>query len=375
VSDTVAACLTAPGAAAIATIAVRGSAAWEIVRRRFHPNSQSGKALPEAPAMGAVWYGRFGAEVADEVVLGLKSTTPIPWVEIHCHGGPQVVRLLLEALSAEGVRIVDWRNFLNDGADPLQALAALQLAEARTTRTAAILLDQYHGAFRNSLTSAIDALERGDPPTILKELAQQARLGRHLVVPWRVTIAGAPNVGKSSLANALAGYQRSVVSPIPGTTRDVVTTTLAIDGWPVEIADTAGMRDSAGSLESLGIERARTAAGSADLCLWVLDASTEPIWPYVADANVRVVVNKIDLPPTWDLDQATDAPRVSANTGAGVRELIERIGEWLIPEPPAAGAAIPFTPFLADRVEEAHRAWDGGEIRSVLNLLRVVSTR
>jgi tRNA modification GTPase len=372
VSDTVAACLTAPGAAAIATIAVRGSAAWEIARRRFAPHSRSGSALPESPTPCAVWYGRFGDEVADEVVLGLKSISPIPWVEIHCHGGPQVVRLIFEALTAEGARIVDWRTFVSDGTDPLQALAALELAEARTARTAAILLDQYHGAFRDALTRAIDELERGDPPTILKDLARHARLGRHLVVPWRVTLAGAPNVGKSSLANAIAGYQRSVVSPIPGTTRDVVTTTLAIDGWPVEIADTAGVRDSAGSLESLGIERARSAAASADLCLWVMDASAEPIWPDVPDPNLRLVVNKVDLPPVWDLNDVYIASRVSASTGAGVRELIAMIGQWLVGKPPAAGTAIPFTPSLADRVEEALRAWESGESRAASGLLRAI---
>jgi tRNA modification GTPase len=375
VSDNVASCLTAPGAAAIATIAVRGSAAWEIFRRRFAPDSRSGTALTEKPTTGAVWYGRFGSEVADEVVLGLKSIAPILWVEIHCHGGPQVVRLILETLSTEGVRIVDWRTFISDGTEPLQALAALQLAEARTTRTAAILLDQYHGAFRNALTRAIDELERGDPPIVLQDLARHARLGRHLVVPWRVTLAGAPNVGKSSLANAIAGYQRSLVSPVPGTTRDVVTTTLAIDGWPVEIADTAGVRDAAGSLESLGIERARTAAASADLCLWVMDASTEPIWPDVPEANVRLVVNKVDLPPAWDLDEASAATRVSASTGAGVRELIERIGTWLVTEPPEPGKGIPFTPSLADRIESALRAYESEEIHTALCLLQTIDSR
>src|SRR5439155_711085 len=113
---------------------------------------------------------------------------------------------------------------------------------------------------------------------ILKELKSRTRLGRHLTNPWRVVVAGAPNVGKSSLVNALAGYARCVVSPTPGTTRDVVSTLIAVDGWPIELLDTAGLRLPGENLEQQGIALARAAVESADLCLWVIDASASPIW-------------------------------------------------------------------------------------------------
>src|SRR5205814_566998 len=168
------------------------------------------------------------------------------------------------------------------GDDAARSAAAAELVRAPTTRTAAVLLDQYHGAFERALQIAQAALEQQDldaATRLLNELAEHAPLGRHLTTPWRVVVAGAPNVGKSSLVNALAGFQRSVVAATPGTTRDVVTTLIAVDGWPVELADTAGLRLGAGSLEAKGIEMARSAAAAADLCLWVLDASAAPVWP------------------------------------------------------------------------------------------------
>jgi tRNA modification GTPase len=279
-------------------------------------------------------------------------------LEVHCHGGREVARFLLELFTAHGLRECTWQEFVRGTGDELRTAAALALAEARTARTAAILLDQYQGAFAAAVASIHAALERDDKSAAaatLGGLTRWASLGRRLTTPWRVTVAGAPNVGKSSLVNALAGYQRSVVSAKPGTTRDVVTTGIAVDGWPVDLADTAGVREEAGGLEEQGIRRARETAAAADLCLWVLDGSVEPVWPGAEIGTVRLVINKTDLPAAWDWSRADDAMHVSARTGAGLGGLCAAMSRWLVPEPPPPGAAVPFTAELADWVEEVWR--------------------
>jgi tRNA modification GTPase len=230
------------------------------------------------------------------------------------------------------------------------------LAEASTVRTAAILLDQYHGAFSKVVRNILDHLHHSQfqqATDQLQELARWIPLGRHLTRPWRVAIAGAPNVGKSSLLNRLAGFQRCVVSPLPGTTRDVVTARLAVDGWPMEFVDTAGVRDQAEALEQQGIELALAAATEADLCLWLLDASAPPVMPPREVPGLRLVINKIDLPPAWNLDQFPQALRISAETGIGIDELQHALSGWLVPQTPTPGAAVPFHPQLGDVIEEA----------------------
>jgi tRNA modification GTPase len=360
------ACLTPPGTGSIATLALRGPRAWEVVRQLFRPLSSSAPPLPAEPEPGRVWLGRLGDGLSDQVVL----TAPRPagpggsWVEVHCHGGREVVRLLLETFAAHGITRCTWQEIERRTADrPLQALATAALAEAATVPTAAVLLDQYQGALGRALTAVLAALDRDDPAEagrLLTELEGRTALGRHLTTPWRVIVAGAPNVGKSSLVNALAGYQRSVVAATPGTTRDVVTAALAVEGWPVELSDTAGFRTGAGPLEEEGIRRAEAALASADLCLWVFDASAAPAWPTAPVGPVRLIVNKTDLPPAWDLGQAAGAVHVSARTGAGLPDLCRALGRWLVPDPPPPGAAVPFTASLAARVAAARLALAAG---------------
>ncbi len=241
-APTYAACLTPPGAGAIAVLAVDGPRAWEIVRPLFR--TRSGVEPPADPPAGRILLGRLGGDVSDEVVLTVKRGGRSQRLELHCHGGRTNVGFFLDLFAARGLRVCDWRAFLRRSEpDPLRAAATVALAEAPTVRTAAILLDQYNGAFAAALDAILTALNHGEINAAsagLKAQARRAGLGRRLTRPWRVAVAGPPNVGKSSLMNALAGYQRSIVSPTPGTTRDVVTTRLAIDGWPVELADTAG---------------------------------------------------------------------------------------------------------------------------------------
>src|SRR5207237_6999014 len=139
---------------------------------------------------------------------------------------------------------------------PHRLLALEQLTRAPTVKTAAILLDQVHGAFDSASAEILGAIHTGDHAAALRRLARLAqtqRLGRHLVEPFRVVIAGAANVGKSSLVNACAGFTRSLVSSIAGTTRDVVSTRIALEGWPVELVDTAGFHESASALEKEGM--------------------------------------------------------------------------------------------------------------------------
>ncbi len=366
----VVACLTPPGRAAIATLGLAGPAAWEAARALFRPRPP--QSLPATPHAGQFWLGRCGDDVADEVVLAVREST----LEIHCHGGRAVVEMLVTAFSTRGVRAGTWQEFLRHTSVHLRAEAAIALAHAATTRTAAILLDQYQGAFAGAVADVLAALERGETlvaSALLGKLARWSALGRRLTEPWRVAVAGAPNVGKSSLVNALAGYQRSIVSPTPGTTRDVVTARIAVDGWPVELSDTAGLRDGAASLEGQGIAQARETAAAADLCLWVLDASAEPIWPEQKRQNVRMVVNKVDLPAAWILDRAGNAVRVSAATGEGLADLCAALAQWLVPEVPPAGAAVPFTPSLCDAIEAAERHFDAGAAAEARRVLRALS--
>ncbi len=377
------ACLTPQGQSALATLGLRGPRAWESLRKLFR--LRSGAELPptlppcgggsnttsplaEGGAVGGggrFWLGRIGGEVSDEVVVAVKQIDPQRWLEVHCHGGREVVRFLIELFRAQGLQQCSWQDFLRKtSADSLSAEAAIALTHAVTPRTASILLDQQQGALGRALEAIRQALERGETAAAaegLEQLARSAAVGRHLTQPWRVVVAGAPNVGKSSLVNAFAGYQRSIVATTPGTTRDVVTMRLALDGWLIELTDTAGQRTEAESLEEQGIRRARAMAASADLCLWLLDNSSSPVWPSEPLTHVQYVINKSDLPPAWDMASVPHPVRVSALTGAGLTELCSAVIARLIPDPPPPGAAVPFTSGLCEQISQAQRAIATGD--------------
>lgn len=218
----------------------------------------------------------------------------------------------------------------------------------------------------------------------MDRLLARAPLGLHLVKPWRVVLAGPPNVGKSSLINVLVGYRRAIVHPTPGTTRDVLTAATAIDGWPIELVDTAGLRVGGHSVETEGVRRAWNQMATADLVLLVVDASRPPAEPdqlslesFEPDPTaglpspgnqnrkVLVVHNKVDLLPP--LGERPEGITTSALTGEGVPDLLRSIGSCLVPESPAPGEPVPWTvrqiesltaarAFLADGNAEASLA-------------------
>jgi tRNA modification GTPase len=355
--------LTPPGAAAIGTLALRGPAAWTLVRQLAQ------RSLPPEPEVGRFRLTRLGDAAqgaVDDIVLTVKQSEPQLWLELHCHGGREVLTLLEDLLVSRGAEVCSWQQLEQQAASPLQAAAQATLAAALTVRTAAIALDQVHGAFAHAMARILRHLGQGEAETadhLLAELDRWGALGRHLTSPWRVVLAGPVNVGKSSLANALAGYQRSLVAATPGTTRDVVTTLLAVDGWPIEIADTAGWRATDLTVEQEGMARAQQALAAADLGLWVLDASEAPQWPAANLGPVRFVVNKVDLPAPWPVEES-DAVRVSAKTGTGIGDLCQQLAAWLVPDVPPPGAAVPFTPELADTISQTRRLLASGDTQA-----------
>ncbi|MHC5543148.1 GTPase, partial [Singulisphaera rosea] len=169
---------------------------------------------------------------------------------------------------------------------------------------------------------------------------------RRLISGWRVVLAGRPNVGKSRLLNALAGYDRAIVDPTPGTTRDVVSVRTAVEGWPIVLDDTAGLRNSDDAVEQSGIALSRSQHESADLLLVVLDRSqplTGDDHRLISDhSGSLLIANKADLPAAWQ--PAPDILEISAERGDGLDTLIRSIAGCCIPDPPEVGAAIPFRP-------------------------------
>lgn len=336
--------LTPPGRGAVATLRIEGPGAIAAVQSQFRP--RGGRLLIEYP-LDRLVVGHFGGPQGEEVVVRRCGNGA---VELHCHGGRAAVAAIEAALVAAGCRPIGWLDWAaTQSAGPIAAAALAALADARTQRTAAILLDQFHGALGDALDEIRHAIDLGHRDAARQQigvLLARAAVGLHLVKPWRVVLAGRVNVGKSSLINALAGYQRSIVHAAPGTTRDAVTLSTAIDGWPVELCDTAGLR-SAGSdaVEQAGIALAVERLAVADLAILVFDRSVE--WSADDDALLQqwpvaiVVHNKCDLP-------AAGGPRppgvfTSALQAGGIVELLAGISARLVPDPPPAGAAVPFT--------------------------------
>lgn len=342
--------LTPPSRSAIASLVVDGPQAAEIVGARLQ--TLEGGSLANR-AMDRIVVGRWTAGAGEELVVCRRTPQQI---EIHCHGGSAAVAAMIHSLVDAGCHLVMWPEWIGQyEADRITFQARVALAQVRTFRAAAILLDQFHGALSREIHSARSALEERDLDRarhLLLAMQTHASTGLQLIQPWRVVLAGPPNVGKSSLLNALVGYRRAIVYDQAGTTRDVVTAMTALDGWPIELADTAGLCQSQDAVELAGISRTYEAIARADAVVLVFDGTEQDsvdhrrfreTWPHAI-----CVYNKTDLQAYHC--SAADAIRTSAVAGTGIDQLLAAIARRIVPNPPPPGAAVPFLREHADAV-------------------------
>lgn len=358
-NDTIAALATPFGEGAIALIRLSGPRAQAMADAVW----QGKRPVAELPARYAA-YGRIQdvGRVLDDVLLTVfrapHSYTGEDVVEIAGHGGVLVARRIVEALLAQGARLAQpgeytQRAFLHGKMDLTQAEAVMDLITAQTDLAVQAATEQLSGRLgdrirdlRESLLSLLAHVEAYidfpdediDPETgdallarldaarlDLDSLLATADRGKVLREGVRTVIYGAPNVGKSSLLNLLLGQERAIVSPRPGTTRDVIEEVINLHGIPLRLIDTAGVRDSDDELEREGIERTRRQVARADLVLHVVDGSAPPE-PAVETlpAATLLVINKADLGehPSW---AGQPGVRFSCRTASGVQALGEAI--------------------------------------------------
>lgn len=353
-----AALLTPAGRGAIATVRVEGPSAVARVMQFFVPassgTSSPRNARPQPQVIphlrsGRIVFGQWRSpddQVSEELIVHAEGDRA---VEIHCHGGQQSAARILDCLKSAGCESVSgWDLVRASPRDRLATEALEALSESRTARTANILLDQFHGALRRELLEITASIRQGHGVLAegrLETLAERGRWGEHLVRPWQVVLTGAPNAGKSTLLNAMLGFQRALVHEEPGTTRDVVTELTIIDGWPIQLADTAGLRNSVDTIERQGIERAQRQVADADLVLLVLDRG-QPVPHHdrvaIEEHRCLTVYTKADL---WGADRPFVAPPafvVSAVSGEGLDPLMRTLIERLVGVPPEPGIAVPF---------------------------------
>ncbi len=351
--------LTPIGRGAVATIRVSSAADEPLGSECDHSLLQLNSLFRAANGtplsdqrLGRIAFGQWGIADGEDLVICRPSADTL---EIHCHGGEAAVQRVLKDLENAGCCVMDWRTQVTESADLFESECLSILSQTSTWRTTKIVLEQANGLLRQSFSKLITLAEGHDVSeghTIelikaLDELLEWANFGIHLSTPWSVVLTGRPNVGKSSLINALLGYQRAIVFDQPGTTRDVVTGETAFDGWPMILADTAGIREAASEIEAAGIALARQRLQTADLRLVLVDVSQLPTpddhfliseWP-----NALFVAHKSDLGNNWGDDLPKQAICVSSVTGAGLETLQREIVSRLIPKVPKPGTPIPIS--------------------------------
>lgn len=374
--DTIAAIATATGNGGIGIVRISGENAITIANSIFVPFK--GKALKDR-ASHTISYGNivFGDEIVDEVLVSVMKApntyTCEDVVEINCHGGYRAVSAVLDVVLKMGARMADpgeftKRAFLNGRIDLTQAEAVIDVINAGTeqSRQAAMLrlegkLSQKIKVMRDSILTMLANIEvdidypehDGESMTLasvreglaqvieqVKKLIEGADTGRILKEGIKTVILGRPNVGKSSLLNALLEEERAIVTDIPGTTRDVLEEMVNIGGLPVSLIDTAGIRATEDIVEKMGVERSKKYADEAELILTVIDSSSpltqedKEILQLSHGKKSIIILNKIDLEQVLtekDFAQYNcQVVNMSAKNDLGLEQLGNKIKEMFL---------------------------------------------
>jgi tRNA modification GTPase len=377
--DTIAAVATPVGEGGVGIVRVSGSDAERIAAALFiRAEGKNGRLKSHMLHYGTIRDPKSN-KILDQVLLTImrkpRSYTGEDVVEVHCHGGVFVVHRILGLVLAQGARHAEpgeftKRAFLNGRLDLAQAEAVLDLIAARTEKGADLALSQIKGELSNwigdlreqlldilaQVEAAIDfpeeeieLLER--PALVAKIDALREKIiaiidtyewGRLLREGAKVCICGRPNVGKSSLFNALLGEERVIVTPIPGTTRDVIEESINLDGLPVVLWDTAGIRDATDEVERIGVNLSHEHLEKSEAAIVVLDGSeslTDEDRIFLSSTTKKmglIAINKIDLEQRVDRDQLRQIvgdkkiETVSATQGHGIQELRKSLRELIL---------------------------------------------
>ena len=369
--DTIAAIATAPGIGGIGIIRVSGPEACDVVNRIFHSKQSVplGDRQTRTIHYGHIVHPKTGKTLDEVIVVLMKgphSYTAEDVVEIQCHGGFVSVREILKVLLSEGVRQAEEgeftkRAFLNGRIDLTQAEAIIDIIDAKTEQSLEVAVNQLDGtlskyirALRDELIAMIAHLEVtiDYPEEDIEEVSAQevrtglvpilekmdtllatAQRGKLLRDGVMVSIIGRPNAGKSSLMNALLREDRAIVTNIPGTTRDSIEEFLTIQGIPVRLIDTAGIRETEDIVESMGVEKARQYLDKADVVVLVIDGS-KPLEPEEQEL-LQLITNRPSIIFLNKADQAqyvskeeiaalgtfTEIVTISAAQGEGMDEM------------------------------------------------------
>lgn len=385
--------LTAPLPSAIATLLLTGDGVHELL-------VASGLVKQSTLLIGKIYFCKWplqlsGTTVHEHVVV---CRTAHDRIEVSCHGGSAICNAIIDSLVQASFQVTEANNLQSSLACQLSREAEADLIKAQTDLVAAILLDQANGCLSEEiaaiqrilqnllleqknadrdLTTEAEKTLANEIQARVRGLLDWAPLGVHLTDPWKVVLAGPPNVGKSSLLNSICGQQKAIVHQEAGTTRDWISDQVVIQGWPLIVTDTAGIRESSDSIETQGVIRAEQQVQEADLLVLVVD-STEGWTQTHQEISMKpgaklVAWNKSDL-ESKNLDpnrcpSDLSVVHCSAIGSPGIEELLQRMIRMLVPSEPEPEQPVPFRDAQVKVLTLVYETLGAGEYESALGYL------